>query len=278
MTPIDFVISLSIISVAAGLLGSLVGLGGGIIIVPALTLLYHVDIRLAIGASIVAVIATSSGAAVTYVKQKMTNLRAGMFLEIATTIGAITGAYITTFIPNKSLFILFALVLLTSAFTMFHKRHATLVLRKSSDKIANYFRLHGSYYDLSQHKEIIYKISGTKLGLGIMYLAGMLSALLGVGSGSLKVPAMDIAMHIPIKASTATSNFMIGVTAAASAGSYFARGDINPLIAGPVTIGILVGAAIGSRLLNRIAPKYIQFLFLIVLVVIAVEMLQEGLA
>ncbi len=278
MSPLDFIISLGIISVTAGLLGSLVGLGGGIIIVPVLTLLYHIDIRLAIGASILSVIATSSGAAVTYVRERLTNLRAGMFLEIGTTIGAVTGAYVTTLISGNELFVLFAAVLIYSALSMFLKRNQDTMLTTSNDRLANYFNLHGSYYDQSKHHEVTYKVAGTKVGLVLMYIAGIISALLGVGSGALKVPAMDIAMHIPIKASAATSDFMIGVTAAASAGVYFARGQINPIIAAPIAIGVLTGAVIGSRLLNRVAPRYIQALFILVLIVVSVEMLQRGLS
>ena len=278
MSPVDFVVSLSLISVLAGFIGALVGLGGGIIIVPVLTLIYHIDIRLAIGASILSVIATSSGAAVSYVRERLTNLRAGMFLELATTIGAISGAYLTTFVSSNALFILFAFVLIYSALAILKKRHSSNILTKSDDKLANYFNLHGSYYDQSQRQEIKYKLSGTKLGLGLMYIAGLISALLGVGSGALKVPAMDIAMHMPIKASAATSDFMIGVTAAASAGAYFARGQINPFIAAPIAIGVLTGALIGSRLLNRITPKYIEVLFVAVLVLVSLEMLQRGLA
>ena len=201
-----------------------------------------------------------------------------MFLEIATTIGAITGAYITTLVTGNILFVLFALVLIYSAFAMFRKRHNDALLTESNDRLANYFNLHGSYYDQNEHREIAYKVSGTKLGLGLMYIAGLISALLGVGSGALKVPAMDMAMHIPIKASAATSDFMIGVTAAASAGTYFARGLINPVIAAPIAIGILIGALIGSRLLNRFASRYVQALFVVVLVVVAFEMLQRGLS
>lgn len=277
MSPLDFTISLALISVAAGLLGSLVGLGGGIIIVPVLTLVYHVDIRLAIGASILSVIATSSGAAIAYVRDRMTNLRTGMFLEIGTTIGAISGALLTTLVSNKFLFILFAVVLTYSALMMFRK-HNDNALRVSHDAIANRLNLHGSYYDESKHQQITYKVANTKLGLGIMYIAGMISALLGVGSGSLKVPAMDIAMRMPIKASAATSDFIIGVTAAASAGARFARGEINPIIAAPVVLGILLGALIGSHLLARIAPNIIRVLFMVVLIVIAIEMLQRGIS
>lgn len=277
MSPLDFILSLAAFSVAAGFIGSLVGLGGGIIIVPVLTLVYHIDIRLAIGASILSVIATSSGAAVTYVRERLTNLRAGMFLEIATTIGAVSGAYLTTLFTSNLLFLLFAFVLIYSAITMIIKHKKSNVLTTSNDKIANYFNLHGSYFDQSEHKEIVYKISGTKIGLGLMYIAGLISALLGVGSGALKVPAMDVAMHMPIKASAATSDFMIGVTAAASAGAYFARGQINPIIAAPIAIGVLIGAIIGSRLLNRITPKYVQVMFVVVLFIVAIEMFQRGL-
>ncbi len=276
MTPLDFVISLALISVAAGLLGSLVGLGGGVVIVPVLTLLYHVDIRLAIGASIISVIATSSGAASAYVRERMTNLRAGMFLEIATTTGAISGAYLTTLLPARALFIVFAVVLAYSALATFQKRHSAALLTTSNDRIANFFRLHGSYYDEAERKEISYKVTGTKAGLAMMYVAGLVSALLGIGSGALKVPAMDLAMHLPMKVSTATSNFMIGVTAAASAGIYFARGQIDPVIAAPVAAGVLAGSVFGSRILGRITSKTVRLVFVAVLVVISVEMLQRG--
>jgi hypothetical protein len=276
VTPLDFVLILFFISIAAGVLGSLIGLGGGVVVVPVLTILFHIDIRLAIGASIVSVIATSSGAAATYVKEKMTNLRAGMFLEIATTTGAISGAYLTTVLSPRFLFILFGIVLAYSAFAVFHKRHAAAVLTTSDDKIANYFQLHGSYYDEAEQKEIAYKVTGTKLGLAMMYIAGMVSALLGIGSGALKVPAMDLAMHLPMKVSTATSNFMIGVTAAASAGFYFARGQIDPIIAAPVAAGVLAGAMVGARILGKVTNGAVRIVFVIVLVVIAVEMLQRG--
>jgi len=278
VTPLDFVLVLFLISIAAGVLGSLIGLGGGVVVVPVLTILFHIDIRLAIGASIVSVIATSSGAAATYVKEKMTNLRAGMFLEIATTTGAISGAYLTTVLSPKFLFILFGTVLTYSAFAVYHKRHAAAVLSVSNDKIANYFQLHGSYYDEAEKQEIAYKVTGTKLGLFMMYIAGMVSALLGIGSGALKVPAMDLAMHLPMKVSTATSNFMIGVTAAASAGFYFARGQIDPVIAAPVAAGVLIGAMLGARILSKVTNGAVRIVFVVVLVVIAVEMLQRGIS
>ncbi len=276
MTPLTFVISLALISIAAGVLGSLVGLGGGVVIVPVLTVLYHIDIRLAIGASIVSVIATSSGAAAAYVREKMTNLRAGMFLEIATTTGAVSGAYLTTVLPTRMLFALFGVVIGYSAFATFRKRHKAEPLDVSNDRIANYFDLHGSYYDQAEKREISYKVVGTKPGLALMYVAGLVSALLGIGSGALKVPAMDVALHLPMKVSSATSNFMIGVTAAASAGVYFARGQIDPVIAAPVAAGVLLGATFGAKVLGRVTSKSVRLVFVVVLGVIALEMLQKG--
>lgn len=278
MNPLDFVILMFLISIAAGILGSLIGLGGGVIVVPVLTLVFHVDIRLAIGASIVSVIATSSGAAAAYVRERMTNLRAGMFLEIATTTGAISGAFLTTILPPQVLFILFGLILCYSGVAMYIKRHEDRLLSVSNDRIANRLKLGGSYYDEAEGREITYKITGTKLGLVLMYLAGMVSALLGIGSGALKVPAMDLAMHLPMKVSTATSNFMIGVTAAASAGVYFARGQIDPIIAAPVAIGVLCGATVGSLILGKMKSKVIRTVFVVVLLVIAFEMFQRGFA
>ena len=276
MTPLDFVVSLALVSVAAGILGSLIGLGGGVVVVPVLTLLYGVDIRLAIGASIVSVIATSSGAAAAYVREKMTNLRAGMFLEIATTTGAVSGAYLTTVLPARFLYILFGVVLGYSSYATFRKRHSDQPLTVSNDRIANYFNLHGSYYDTAERKEITYKVVGSKPGLAMMYVAGLVSALLGIGSGALKVPAMDSAMHLPMKVSTATSNFMIGVTAAASAGVYFVRGQIDPIIAAPVAAGVLLGSTFGARVLGKITSKTVRIIFVIVLVVVSLEMLQKG--
>jgi uncharacterized protein len=276
VTPLDFVLTLVVISALAGVLGSLVGLGGGVVVVPVLTLLYHIDIRLAIGASIVSVIATSSGAGAAYVRDRMTNLRTGMFLEIGTTVGAISGAFVTTVLPVRVLFIVFAAVLGYSALATFRKRRAAEPLTSSDDRIANALRLHGSYYDQVEGREISYKVVATLPGLAVMYVAGLVSALLGIGSGALKVPAMDLAMHLPMKVSSATSNFMIGVTAAASAGVYFARGQIDPIIAAPVAVGVLAGSLAGSRVLGRMENATVRWLFVAVLAVICVEMIQRG--
>jgi uncharacterized membrane protein YfcA len=276
MTPLLFVLTVGAISLLAGFLGSLLGLGGGLIVIPALTLLLHVDIRLAIGASIVSVIATSSGAAAAYVRERLANMRVAMFLELGTTLGAITGAYLAGIVPPRFLFILFGLVLGYSAFAMLRGR------RRGEEDVqivgpwARVLRLQGSYFDHAAGEEIIYQPVRARIGLGLMYIAGTVSGLLGIGSGALKVPAMDLAMELPIKVSTATSNFMIGVTAAASAGVYFSRGQIDPFIAAPVAVGVLAGAFAGSHTLGRIGSRSMRMTFVVVLVVISAQMLLKG--
>jgi uncharacterized membrane protein YfcA len=278
MTPLEFVLLIFAISLVAGFLGSLLGLGGGIIVVPALTLLLGVDIRLAIGASIVSVIATSSGAAAAYVRERMANLRVAMFLELGTTLGAISGAYLAGVMHTRLLFVLFGALLGYSAVAMLKKQTRTALAGAAPNALADRLQLHGSYYDEALGREIPYRVTNPGAGLGLMYLAGAASGLLGIGSGALKVPAMDLAMHMPMKASTATSNFMIGVTAAASAGLYFMRGQIDPFLAGPVAAGVLVGATVGSRLLGRIGGRSIRVVFVIVLFVVSLEMLWKGVA
>jgi uncharacterized membrane protein YfcA len=276
VTPLDFTVVCFLISIVAGLLGSLLGLGGGIIVVPALTLLLGIDIKFAIGASIVSVIATSSGAAASYVKEHMTNMRVAMFLEIATTPAALTGAFLAGVISPKYLFIIFGAVLGYSAVAMFKKRHELAGENVPNCPLSNRLCLHDKYYDEAIDQEIPYRVAHAPVGFGLMYVAGIASGLLGIGSGSLKVTAMDLAMRLPIKVSTATSNFMIGVTAAASAGVYFARGDINPFIAAPVAAGVLIGAVGGSRLLGKIHSKVIRGVFVVVLLWVSIQMLIKG--
>ena len=276
MTPFEFTLITFFVSIIAGVLGSLLGLGGGIIIVPFLTLWMKVDVRYAIGASIVSVIATSSGAAAAYVRDRMTNLRVAMFLEIATTSGALTGAYLAGIIAGRWLYIIFGLVLAYSALVMFRHRADHDRQDLPPDALADRLNLHSDYHDESLGKQIAYRVRGTKLGFVLMYGAGIVSGLLGIGSGALKVPAMDLAMGLPIKVSTATSNFMIGVTAAASAGVYFARGEIDPFIAAPVVTGVLIGAAGGATLLGRINSLWIRGVFVAVLLIIAGQMLYKG--
>lgn len=277
MTPLLFILSIFGVSLAAGFLGSLLGLGGGLVVIPALTLLFGVDIRLAIGASIVSVIATSSGAAAAYVREHLANVRVAMFLEIGTTAGAITGAYLAGRVHPRWLFILFGAVLGYSALAMLRgRRDATTT--DAPGAISEWLNLSGKYYDHATGQYVDYPVRRPLLGLALMYVAGTVSGLLGIGSGALKVPAMDLGMGLPLKVSTATSNLMIGVTAAASAGLYFGRGQIDPFIAAPVALGVLGGALAGSRILARVHAERLRILFIIVLLVIGAQMIVRGLA
>ena len=276
MSPLTFLLSLFAISFAAGFLGSLVGLGGGIVIVPALTLLYGIDIRYAIGASIVSVIATSSGAAAAYVRERMTNLRVAMFLELGTTTGAVTGAFLAGVFSPRWLFLTFGVMLAYSGVMMLRRLHDRAA-PVPPDPWADRLRLHGGYYDPATGAEVAYRVTHTPLGLLLMFLAGAVSGLLGIGSGVLKVTAMDLAMRLPIKVSTVTSNFMIGVTAAASAGVYFARGDVDPFIAAPVAVGVVAGALAGSHVLPRLDSRLLRIIFIALLLAISAQMVWKGL-
>jgi uncharacterized membrane protein YfcA len=278
VTPLELTLAAFATSVVAGLLGALLGLGGGIIVVPALTLLFGIDIRYAIGASIVSVIATSSGAAAAYVRERMTNLRVAMLLELGTTTGALSGAYLAGLVGGRWLFAIFGVTMGFSAIEMLRRRPAGLARSVPPDHVADRLHLHESYYDAARRCVVAYRVTRIWLGLILMYVAGLVSGLLGIGSGVLKVPAMDLAMRLPIKVSSATSNFMIGVTAAASAGVYFARGDIDPFVAAPVAAGVLLGATAGSRLLERLPSRVIRLAFVVVLVAVSLEMLWKGLS
>jgi uncharacterized membrane protein YfcA len=260
-------------SFSAGLLGALTGLGGGIVIVPMLTLLFGVDLRYAIGASLVSVIATSSGAAAAYVKEGYTNVRVGMLLEIATTIGALGGAYLAGRIGTSAIAVVFSLVLLYSAYRS-TKPLAEHVTAENAHPLARRLRLNSNYPTPNGFQN--YAVQAVPAGFALMGLAGVLSGLLGIGSGALKVLAMDQVMHLPFKVSTTTSNFMIGVTAAASAGIYLARGYIDPGLALPVMIGVLAGALTGARVLAGANTKVLRRVFAVVVVVLAFEMLYKG--
>jgi uncharacterized membrane protein YfcA len=260
-------------SFSAGLLGSLTGLGGGIVIVPMLTLLFGVDLRYAIGASLVSVIATSSGAAAAYVKEGYTNVRVGMLLEIATTIGALGGAYLAGRIGTSAIAVIFALVLLYSAYRS-TKPLAEHVSAENADPLSRRLRLNSTYPTPNGLQP--YAVQAVPAGFSLMLLAGILSGLLGIGSGALKVLAMDQLMHLPFKVSTTTSNFMIGVTAAASAGIYLARGYIDPNLALPVMLGVLAGALTGARVLAGAKTTVLRRIFSVVVVVLALEMLYKG--
>ena len=271
-----FFVLVFLAAILAGLVGSLVGLGGGVFIVPLLTLVFGLPIHDAIGASIVSVIATSSGAAAAYVKDHITNLRVGMFLEIATTIGAVCGAFLSLIAPTPILFIVFGLVLLISAAPLLVRLGEELPQGVRSDLWARQLALAGSYPDARLGREVPYQVTRVPLGFGLMYVAGMISGLLGIGSGTFKVLAMDTAMRLPMKVSTTTSNFMIGVTAAASAGIYFQQGDINPIVAAPVALGVLSGAMLGAKTLAKLSNATIRKIFIPILILIAAEMLIRG--
>ncbi len=272
--PFFFFVLLS--SAFAGFVGALVGLGGGVFIVPILTLVFHVSFTAAIGASIVSVIATSSGAAAAYVKDRMTNLRVGMFLEVATTTGAICGALLSTLLDPTILFIVFGVVLLISALPLVMRLGEELPQGVANHKWAEKLHLPGTYPDRKSHVDVAYNVAHIRWGFSMMYVAGLISGLLGIGSGTFKVLAMDTAMRLPMKVSTTTSNFMIGVTAAASAGIFFQRGDIDPAIAAPVALGVLIGATLGAKTITRVSNVWLKKLFVPVIVLVALNMLARG--
>lgn len=276
MTALEFSAVVAGISALAGFLGALTGLGGGVVVVPVLTLALGVDIKYAIGASLVSVIATSSGAAAAYVKEGFSNIRIGMLLEIATTVGAVLGAYMAGFTSTHIIAIIFGLVLIQSAYQSVFKAGADHGTPIESDALAKRLRLSGEY-PLGNTMET-YGVRNVGTGFGLMLGAGALSGLLGIGSGAVKVIAMDQAMKIPFKVSTTTSNFMIGVTAAASAGVYLSRGYIDPRVAMPVMLGVLGGAFAGSRVLVHAPARMLRVVFAVVILVMAVEMIVNGIA
>jgi uncharacterized protein len=262
-------------SIMAGVLGSLLGLGGGIIIIPFLTLVYGIDIRYAIAASLISIVATSSGAAASYLKDSLTNLRLGVFLEIGTVIGAIVGFLLANYIKAQLLFLLFGTFLLFSAIMMLRSREEQISV--NNHPWAEKLQLDSIFPDDQGHP-IIYKIERVPWGLFLMFIAGILSALLGIGSGILKVLAMDGVMKLPIKVSSATSNFMIGVTASASAGAYFLKGDVRPEIAAPVAVGIIIGSYFGAKLMVKLPAQLIRKIFVVVLVIVSIQMIAKGIS
>lgn len=273
MSVLVFTLIILVGSYFAGLLGSLTGLGGGFVIIPLLTLLLHVDIHYAIGASLVSVIATSSGSAAAYVKEGITNIRLGMFLEIATTAGALVGAIIAIYIPGNYIAIIFGCILIFSSAMSLRKKAEYITTEKSY--LAEKLKLNGSYPTANGVVE--YGVSRVGGGFFMMIFAGVISGLLGIGSGALKVIAMDGIMRIPFKVSTTTSNFMIGVTAAASAVVYLQRGYIDPGLAMPVVIGVLLGALSGSKILvNSQSSGWLRWIFVVVVTTLAIQMIYHG--
>ena len=270
-----------LIAVFAGFLGSLVGLGGGIIITPALTILFGFDIKYAIGASIVAVIATSSGSAIAFVKDHISNMRVGMLLEVFTTAGGVVGALMAGVFSSKLLYIFFSLILLNSFYGMLKKTGLITKAKKEevvveNDKYAEKYKLNSSYYDKAIDQTIDYNVTNVPQGSLVMFGAGFASGLLGIGSGAFKVVALDTYMKLPIKVSTATSNFMMGVTATASALIYFFNGTINPIVAAPIAIGTLIGSRTGAKVMQRLDAKYIRYIFLPILLFTIINMFLKG--
>ena len=276
------IIQFMIIAVLAGFLGSLVGLGGGIIITPALTILFGFDIKYAIGASIVAVIATSSGSAIAFVKDHVSNMRVGMLLEVFTTAGGVVGALMAGVFSSKLLYIFFSLILLNSFYGMLKKTGLITKVKKEeekveNDKYANKYKLNSTYYDKATGETVKYNVTNVPQGSLVMFGAGFASGLLGIGSGAFKVVALDTYMKLPIKVSTATSNFMMGVTATASALIYFFNGTINPVVAAPIAIGTLIGSRTGAKVMQRLDAKYIRYIFLPILLFTIINMFLKGL-
>jgi uncharacterized protein len=274
---LGFLAALFLTSLGAGVVGAILGLGGGILLVPILTMVFGINLHDAMGASIVSVIATSSGAAATYVRSGLSNVRIGLFLAMATVTGALAGASLTGLVPVRALELLLGLALGYSVFVTFRQLRVELPEGLPYDPLAVRFRLEGVYYDRLLDREVKYRAARVRTGLGVMFGAGLLSGLLGIGSGAFKVLALDYFMRLPMKVSTATSNFMIGITAAAGASVYLGRGDIEPVIATPVALGVIIGAYFGTGLMGRLRNTTVRRLFLPVIVYLALSMIVRGL-
>ena len=273
-----FTLQAFIISLATGAVGALLGLGGGIFMVPLLVFLLGVPLQVASGASILAVLATSIAAASKYVKDDMTNLRLGLFLELATTLGALMGAFAVPFVSDQILRIVFGLTLVYAAGIMYHQTRKTgrSWSMAPNDGLAERLSLGGSYYDTARDETVEYGVSRTPATLAVSYVAGIISGLLGIGGGGIKVPAMNVVGNIPMKAAVATSNFMIGVTAAASALVYIRNQYCDAFIAAPVVLGTLIGATVGVRFTNRVKGVALKKTFIVMLFIVDVRMILSG--
>jgi uncharacterized protein len=270
------VLIILLVSVLAGFVGALFGLGGGVLIIPFLTLVEGVPVPLAVGASLVSVVATSSSSAATYVRDHLTNIRVGMFLEIGAVSGAITGAFVAGYLPSYVLFILFGLLLLYTTTVMLRARRVDFPIGVIPDRTARTLSLGSEYPEQSKNTVVKYEVTRTPLTLFITYFAGIVSALLGVGGGIINVPTLNLISKVPVKVASATSNFMIGVTAAASSTVYLFRGDVNPLLTAPLIIGVAGGAILGTRVLKLTPPTRVKIAFGILLAAISVLMILKG--
>ena len=266
---LHILLGLFALSIGAGFIGALSGLGGGVFIVPGLVILAKMPMKVAVGASLISVVATSAGASVAFVRDGWTNLKVAMVLECATVTGALIGAYLAGVVPTTVLELLFALMMLQSAYFSLEKQQDDLI--ESGDPIAKRLHLMGEVVD-ETGKLAHYEVVKFPQGASLMVIAGIMSGLLGIGSGALKVMAMDYFMHLPLKVSSATSNFMIGVTAGAGALVFLARGDVPTSIAAPVALGVTVGALAGSKILPHANVNVLRMVFVVILVLIAIEM------
>jgi uncharacterized protein len=271
------VLVIFLVSILAGFVGALFGLGGGILIIPFLTLVEGVPLPLAVGASLVSVVATSSSSAATYVRDHMTNIRLGMFLEIGSVAGAITGAFVSLYLPASALFIVFGALLLYAAGVMVKARKVDFPTGIASDTTAKSLNLADEFTDLSINKTVKYEVQRTPLTIFITYFAGISSGLLGVGGGIINVPTMNLISKLPVKVASATSNFMIGVTAAASSTVYLLRGDVNPILTAPLIIGVGAGAIFGTRVLKLTPPLRVKVAFAVLLATVSIFMILKGL-
>lgn len=280
-----YLVLMLLASIAAGMLGALVGLGGGILIVPILTLGFAVPVQYAMGASIVSVIGTSSGAASALVRDKIANFKIGTFLNVATTTGAVVGSVLSIYLVSSGfrwvIYFVFGAVLLYSAFDLYRKARKERRLARGDfnvvpNRISDALDLKGEYYDPALRQKLSYAAGNVFGAFGVMEVAGLLSGLLGIGSGALNVLGMDEMLKLPFKVSISTSNFIIGVSAAASAGIFFLKGWVNVLIVGPVAIGVTVGSVVGAKLLTQSKPQFIRVVFILILLASGFEMLQKG--
>ena len=276
---ISFTLWLFAIAAATSALGGMLGMASGIFIVPVLTTFGHVEIHQAIGASLISVIACSCAGAAPFLKNRLTNVRLAVVLEVATTLGALTGVLLAGIIPVAWLYLLFAMILFVSAQQMFAKRSDPLLAEAAELKCrwATLLRLHHAYPDAETGGDVEHQVHRLPVGMTLMYGAGLVSALLGIGSGVLKIPAMDTGLRLPIKISSATSNFMIGVTATASAAAYFMKGSIVPSLAAPVALGSFAGAILGAHVLIRVSNEKLRIFFVAILVLLGAQMVMSGL-
>lgn len=265
-----------LVSVAAGAIGAMTGQGGGILLVPFLTLVMGVPVKTAIAASTVSVIATSSGSASAYVRDRLTNLKVGMFLEVFTMLGALAGAPVTLSTGARPLYLAFGLVLLASFVLLWLQPRSAGQAPIRPDRLSAFFELEGAYYDRASGRTVTYTAARAGWGSLLMFGAGFIAGMLGIGAGALKVLIYDLVMKLPSKVSTTTSNFIIGVTALAGASAYLSAGLVHPGIAVPVILGVTVGSRFGTRLLVRLSDAAVRRFFMVVLSVLGVEMVLRG--